>query len=248
MPTDDARTSERTDEVIDVTDDRRKAAAAWGKQAGREVADRVRQLASHELVREAPYAAVGLGDVVVEAARETDATSLPERVRRTPVAVAERVRDLGDDVRTSYLELAARGRTVRHKVESDPTTAEARRAAERHASTATSQAKGAATSARRGVEETAAKVGDVAATARRKSAATATQAKGAATSAGAAASERAEAASSSAAKVGTDGDTGTGNLEDRTVAQLRTRASQLGIEGRSGMKKQELIDAIRAAT
>jgi hypothetical protein len=42
---------------------------------------------------------------------------------------------------------------------------------------------------------------------------------------------------------------GTGNpnasLEDRTVDELRNRASQLDIEGRSSMKKAELVRAIR---
>lgn len=43
---------------------------------------------------------------------------------------------------------------------------------------------------------------------------------------------------------------GTGNpyagLEERTVEQLRNRAAELGIEGRSRMTKRELIAAIRA--
>ena len=42
---------------------------------------------------------------------------------------------------------------------------------------------------------------------------------------------------------------GTGNpnrsLEDRTVDELRNRAAQLDIEGRSGMSKKELVSAIR---
>jgi hypothetical protein len=44
---------------------------------------------------------------------------------------------------------------------------------------------------------------------------------------------------------------GTGNpntrLEDRTVDELRNRAADLQIRGRSKMNKQELVDAIRSA-
>jgi hypothetical protein len=42
---------------------------------------------------------------------------------------------------------------------------------------------------------------------------------------------------------------GTGNprraLEERSVDELRNRARDLGIEGRSSMKKDELVEAIR---
>ena len=38
----------------------------------------------------------------------------------------------------------------------------------------------------------------------------------------------------------------TASLEDRTVEELRNRAADLNVQGRSRMKKSELIDAIRA--
>jgi len=45
---------------------------------------------------------------------------------------------------------------------------------------------------------------------------------------------------------------GTGNpntsLEDRTVDELRNRARELDIDGRSGMNKSELVKAIRNAS
>lgn len=52
------------------------------------------------------------------------------------------------------------------------------------------------------------------------------------------------AARSSRSEVGRKGATAE-NLPDRTLAELRDRAKELGIKGRSRMRKQQLIDAIR---
>jgi hypothetical protein len=52
------------------------------------------------------------------------------------------------------------------------------------------------------------------------------------------------AARSSRSEVGRKGATAE-NLPDRTVGELRERAKELGIKGRSRMRKDELIDALR---
>lgn len=53
-----------------------------------------------------------------------------------------------------------------------------------------------------------------------------------------------ESAGSSRSTVGRRGGRAE-DLEDRTVDELRRRARQLGIEGRSKMSKRELVGAIR---
>lgn len=52
------------------------------------------------------------------------------------------------------------------------------------------------------------------------------------------------AAASSRSEVGAKGGR-SGDYEDWTVAELRDRAAELDIEGRSSMDKGELIDALR---
>ena len=37
-----------------------------------------------------------------------------------------------------------------------------------------------------------------------------------------------------------------GSYDDWTVAELRERAAEIGVEGRSSMRKSELIDALRS--
>jgi hypothetical protein len=240
------------------------------------------------MLREAPYAGIGLGHVVAETVRNLDASSMPERLRRTPGAVASKVGDLGTNVKVSYLALAARGRAVRLSSAGEDLTGEM----QRQTRAVVGLTKDTATATRDVATEAVDQAGDTAAATggkikgvagklksvpRRtsKTAATAAETaeevadqtvdtaartggrakgvvgklKGAATRTTKPAGEQDEdAAGPTVQSSGNAADTGTGPLEKRTVAQLRERANELGIEGRTSMRKKELIQAIRDAT
>lgn len=237
------------DQVVDVTETGAAGAAAAAQDAADQASGEVRGEVRGKLLREAPYAARGLGRTVAEASREVDADALPERLRRTPGAAASKVSRLGTDARSTYVALVARGRgeQVRDAGES---------AATADSDTASAGLRGSeeapdGTGAR--VKEFGGKVigsvkhaSEVAGT---KATEVAGRVKRIATRSSSDGDEAARTEAASRAEAETEKlDVGTGPFEKRTVAQLRNRASELGIEGRTTMKKAELIRAIRDAT
>jgi hypothetical protein len=93
-----------------VTGRAKKQAAGAVSQGKKAVEREARGVAVRGMLREAPYAGRGLGRVVADAVRDVDATSLPERLRRSPGAVVSKVGSLGPNAKVGYLNLAARGR------------------------------------------------------------------------------------------------------------------------------------------
>lgn len=154
--------------------------------------------------------------------------------------------------RTQTASSRAKGAATRVGTEAAGATQQAREATRTVAGRGQQAARDTSEQARRGARETA-EQGRQAAKAttedtRERSKGAASQVKGAATSASTAAEAQTEAARATAEKAGAEADTGSGSLEERTVEQLRARAAELDIDGRSGMKKQELVEAIREAT
>jgi hypothetical protein len=213
------------DDVVDVTDLAKgqvEGAATKGREKLEELQDEASEAAGRTMLREAPYAAVGLGKVVTDAARHVDAASLPERLRRAPSAVASRASALGTNAKVAYLALAARGHAARLQAAGDDAATEV-----------AEQAQDMVDLTQEGVED-AATSADEATGGRAK--AWFGRVKGAATR-----SSKNEPEDGAAAD---DAD----ELEELTVAELRDQASELDIEGRTNMRKQELIAAIRDAT
>lgn len=234
-----------TSSVPDPAEQQTTEARQMGREAVERVEDQAHGVAGRAMLREAPYAGLGLGHVVAETVRNLDATSLPARLRRAPGAVASKVGDLGTNVKVSYLALAARGRAVRLSSAGDELTGEV----ERQTKAVVDLTKDPATATRDVATEAADQAGDSAAATGGRIKGVVGKLKGVSPRTTKSAAEQDEdAADPTPTASESAADTGTGRLEKRTVAQLRERASQLGIEGRAGMKKNELIRAIRDAT
>jgi len=226
------------------TDARQQAQDAVGR-----VEDQAREVGGRAMLREAPYAGIGLGHVVTETVRQLDASSLPERLRRSPGAVASKVGDLGSNVKVSYLALAARGRAVRLSSAGDELTGEVQRQTKAVADLTTDTATASRDLATDIATQAADQAGDTAAATGGKIKGVVGKLKGVSPRTTRSAGEQTEdAAGPTPPTSESAADTGTGPLEKRTVAQLRERARELGIEGRAGMNKKELIQAIRDAT
>lgn len=173
-------------------------------------------------LRDAGYATLGAGDAAVEFAR-TIGKNLPKAVR--PEALASFFEAAAANVREGFDDLSDRGRKVSGSIRRDPKLKEA----SKQADTAKSRVKAAATSTAKAADAQTDAVGSAARKVGSKPRSTSARKPSTATR-----------TSSSATS-----DTGTGPLEDRTVDELYARATELDIEGRSSMSKDDLVKAIR---
>jgi hypothetical protein len=144
-------------------DDAKKQTDVAVSKAKQEVERQARQAGVRGMLRELPYAGLGLGRVVVDAVRDVEATSLPERLRQTPGAVVSKVSKQGPNLKIGYLVLAARGRGERLTSAGQETadeTAKRTKAAAKRTKAATKRTKAAASTASRSPRATTKKDGD----------------------------------------------------------------------------------------